>query len=97
MSKSNKNELIEKIINLSLVQNIESIKLYINTLEMEIKFYQAYLQHLENTKPLFFQRKKLDKYNKEVAECEEKIRNIYLKIEQEISEIEKIKDEISSH
>ncbi len=67
MSKSNKNELIEKIINLSLVQNIESIKLYINTLEMEIKFYQAYLQHLKNTKPLFFQRKKLDKYNKEVA------------------------------
>lgn len=95
--KNNDNELITKVIDLCLYHSIEESNLYIRFLGNQVKFYQTHLQHLEETKPLFFQKKKLEEHNKKIEECEEKIRDIYLKMGQEVDEIAKIQKEISSH
>lgn len=95
--KNNDNELVTKVIDLYLYNNIEESNLYIKLLGNQAKLYQTHLQYLEDTKPLFFQRKKLEEHNKKIEECEEKIRDVYLKMEQEINEIEKTQKVISSH
>lgn len=87
--KNSDNELVTKVIDLCLLNSIEESKLYLKFLDNQINFYQSHIDFLENTRPYFFQKKKLEEHNKEIEKYENKIRDIYIKIEQEIDEIEK--------
>lgn len=93
--KNNDDELITKVIDLCLYHSIEESNFYIQFLGNQAKFYQTHLQYLEDTKPLFFQKKKLEEHNKKIEEYEEKIRDIYLKMGQEVDEIENTHKELS--
>ena len=81
----NESELTNKVINLCLLNSIK------NQIELDKK----YIQYLEDSKPLFFRRKKLKEHNKEIEEYQTKIKNTYLKIAEEFEEIKKIQKGIS--
>lgn len=94
--KDNENELTNKIIDLCLFHNLEESKFYIKFLDNQVRFYQTHLEYLEDTKPYFFQKKKLEEHNKKIKECESKINEIYFKMNKEVQEIEKIHKMITS-
>lgn len=87
--KDNEYELISKIINIYLEGSIRESQLYLKLLDNQVKSYQEKLQLLEMDKPFFFQKKKLGIYNQSIKDCERKIKDIYLKIGEEIEEIQK--------
>lgn len=95
--KNSDNELVTKVIDLCLLNSIEESKLYLKFLDNQINLYQSHIDFLENTKPYFFQKKKLEEHNKEIEKYENKIRDIYIKIEQEIDKIEKCNTVIYSN
>ncbi len=87
--KDKENELISEIINLYLEDSIKESQLYLKLLDNQVKSYQEKLQLLEMEKPFFFQKKKTEIYNQNIKDCEQKIKDIYLKIGEEIEEIQK--------
>lgn len=87
--KDNENELISKIIDIYLGESIKESQLYLKLLDNQVKSYQEKLQLLEMDKPFFFQKKKLRIYNQSIKDCERKIKDIYLKIGEEIEELQK--------
>lgn len=89
VKKENVNELISKIINIYLKDSIRESQLYLKLLDIQVKSYQEKLQLLEMDNPFFFQKKKLGIYNQNIKDCEQKIKDIYLKIGEEIGEIQK--------
>ncbi len=89
VKKENVNELISKIINIYLKDSIRESQLYLKLLDIQVKSYQEKLQLLEMDKTFFFQKKKLGIYNQNIKDCEQKIKDIYLKIGEEIGEIQK--------
>lgn len=93
--KNDDNELADKVIDLCLYHSIKESNLHIKFLGNQAEFYKTHLKHLKDTKPLFFQKKKLEEHNKKIEECENKIRNIYLKMSEEVEEIEKTQKMIS--
>lgn len=82
-------ELLNKLVNTCTLHNIKESNRYINFLGMQLEMYEQHLNYLEDTKPLFFQKKKLKDHNKKIKECEDKISSIYLKMGKEVEEIEK--------
>lgn len=87
--KDNENELISKIIDIYLGESIKESQLYLKLLGNQVKSYQEKLQLLKMDKPFFFQKKKLGIYNQNIKDCEQRIKDIYLKIGEEIEEIQK--------
>ena len=77
---NNVDELTEKIIDLCLIYEIKDSEIYIKLLDSQIKFYESRLSYLRESKPFFFQKKKLNEYFQKVEECEQKINNAYLKL-----------------
>ena len=53
------NKLVNRVIDLYLFHSIEESDLYLKFLDNQIKFYQSHLELLKDTKPFFFQKKKL--------------------------------------
>lgn len=86
--KVSDNELTKKLIDLYLLHSIEESNFYISFLGNQLKIYQTHLEYLEDTKPYFFQKKKLEEHNKKIKECKDKINYIYSKMNEEINEIE---------
>lgn len=87
--KDNENELISEVINLYLEDSIRESQLYLKLLDNQVKSYQEKLLLLEMDKPFFFQKKKIEIYNQNIKDCEQRIKDIYLKIGEEIEEIQK--------
>ncbi len=97
MSKKNKdNELLNKVIDLCLIYGIKDSELYLKVLDNKIKFYQSQIRFLEDTKPLFFQKKKLEEHNKKIEEYEQIITNAYLQMNEEVELILKMQNSIKS-
>lgn len=69
--------LSDELIELCHLKEIECFNQIINSLNTSIKFYSILLEHLKDNKPLFFQKKKLLKYNEKVKEYNDKINNLY--------------------
>lgn len=84
------NKLVSKVMDLCLFHSIEESDSYLKFLDNQIKVYQSHLELLKDTKPFFFQKKKLKEHNKKIEEYEKKINEIYLKIEQEVEEVNTI-------
>lgn len=81
------NEIIKKIFDLSLVYENENSKNWIRLVKCQIKSYEIQKQHLIDTKPYFFQKKKLEEYNKKIEELDNKILKSLKDIENELDYI----------
>ena len=88
-------ELITKIINKCMIYEIRDSELYLKFLTNQANFYQNELNLLEETKPFFFQKEKLEEYNKKIKEQKQKIFDIYMKIEEEMNCINEMQNSIS--
>ena len=96
MSKD-KEDLVNKIIDLCLYHEIEETNLYLKILDNKIKFYQNEINFLEDTKPFFFQKKKLQEHNKKIEEYEQKIYDAYKEIAEEVDFIVEIRKNIDNN
>lgn len=66
-------DLQNKILDLSLKQGVDDSKEFLDILYLELKFYKSKLEFLDSEKPFWFQKKKIEIYNKERIDLEEKI------------------------
>ena len=87
-TESNYNETIKKIIDLSLTFLNKESKCWIDIICTKIKVCELQKQHLLENKPLFFQKTKLEKYNKKVEAIDNKIMKYFKDIEEELEYIE---------
>lgn len=94
LKSNNENDLVYEIINIYLEECINESQLYLKILDNQVKFYQEQLQFLKIHKPFFFQKKKIEIYNCKVEEYEKKIKNVYLKMNDEVNEMLKIEQAI---
>ena len=88
-----KDKLIEQLLELNIKKSIKDSNTNIRLLDNRIKFYQTLLNNLENNKPLFFQKKRLIEYENKQNECNTKINELYIKVEEELKLIEKMTSE----
>lgn len=93
--KSVMNELEDKVVKLQLLNCIENSKLYIDSLNIKIDFYNKQICFLKFHKPLWFQRKKIKEYNILLNSYEKKIFRYYNEINDELNMILKLYNEIN--
>lgn len=89
------NKVNDKLVKLELLNCIENSKLYIDFLNIKIEFYNKQIFFLRCNKPLWFQRRKLKKYNVLLQSYEEKITNCYKKINDELNIVLKIYNDLN--
>ena len=80
----------ENILDLCIYQGIEDSKNYLDILYLELKLLKNQIEFLDQDKPFWFQKKKLEIYNKEREELENKLNNYHEKILYELSLIAKL-------
>ena len=85
----NDNELFKKLLELNIKYAIEDSNINMRMIDNRIKFYQTLIEHLEDNKPFFFQ-KKLIEYNNKIEKYESKISELYIQLEEEFKLIEKL-------
>ncbi len=78
-------ELVNKIIDLELINNKKESEVYIDYLYEKIKHYEKQMKYLKSNKPFWFQKIKLEKYNNKLEEYEKKIKETYIKLEEELN------------
>lgn len=88
--KNEDNELFEKLLELNIKYAIEDSNINMRIIDNRIKFYQSLINHLEDNKPFFFQKKKLIEYNNKKEEYENKISELYAQLGEEYEMIEKL-------
>jgi hypothetical protein len=88
------NELLNKIIDLGLIYGIKDSEQYLDFLGNQINFYEQQIEFLEDIKPLFFQKRKLEEHNKKIDEYEQKIYETYQKMNEEVDLIIKMRKSI---
>lgn len=88
ISKSYYNEIVNKIIEISLISLNKESKCWIDIICTKIKVCELQKQHLLENKPLFFQKTKLEKHNKKVEAIDNKIMKYFKDIEEELEYIE---------
>lgn len=88
ISKNYYNEIVNKIIELSLISLNKESKCWIDIICTKIKVCELQKQHLLENKPLFFQKTKLEKHNKKVEAIDNKIMKYFKDIEEELEYIE---------
>lgn len=84
ISKSYYNEIVNKIIELSLISLNKESKCWIDIICTKIKVCELQKQHLLENKPLFFQKTKLEKHNKKIDNINKEIFNCFKSLEEEI-------------
>ena len=82
------NELFELLLKLDIKKVINDSNTNIEMINKRIKIYQTLISDLEDNKPLFFQKKELLKYNKQLDEYKAKIIDLYREIEDELQMID---------
>ena len=92
MSKKNDNdnELFEKLLELNIKYAIEDSNINMRMIDNRIRFYQSLINHLEDNKPFFFQKKRFIEYNNKKEEYENKISQLYSQLSDEMELIEKL-------
>ncbi len=88
--KNDDYELFEKLLELNIKYAIEDSNINMRMIDNRIKFYQTLINHLEDTKPFFFQKKKLIEYNNKKEEYENKISELYTQLGEECEMIDKL-------
>lgn len=90
--RANNEDLNIKILDLCLYQQIEESFHWMKLVEKQIKFCEMQIAHLEEFKPLWFQKKKLKVYYEDIELLEDKIYDYYRQINKEVEMINKMKD-----
>lgn len=88
--KNDNNELFEKLLELNIKYAIEDSNINMRMIDNRIKFYQTLINHLEDNKPFFFQKKKFNEYNNKKEEYENKIAELYTQLGEEFELIDKL-------
>ena len=88
--KENDDELFEKLLELNIKYAIEDSNINMRMIDNRIKFYQTLINHLEDNKPFFFQKKKLIEYNNKKEEYNTKINDLYAQLGEEVDLIDKL-------
>lgn len=88
--KKDKDELFDKLLELNIKYAIEDSNINMRMIDNRIKFYQTLINHLEDNKPFFFQKKKLIEYNNKIEEYENKISELYIQLGEECEMIDKL-------
>ena len=92
-NNDNDKKIINKIVDLGLSMITETSGATINYYGYGIEYYRNLIKDLEEHKPLFFQKKKLNDYNVKLKEYNDELSKLYSKMESEIkliNEVEKI-------
>lgn len=84
--------VVREILSIIISCGIEESELYLKMLEHRAKMYRFEIEFLENTKPFFFQKKKLIDHNKSIEECELKLYETYKKINDEAVYLMKLRN-----
>ena len=92
--KDNNNELFEKLLELNIKYAIEDSNINMIMIDNKIKFYQTLINHLEDNKPFFFQKRKLIEYNNKKEEYENKILELHTQLGEECKLIEKLHSKV---
>lgn len=82
----------EKITEYCVVNEIKYSNQAISFINTRIKLYSILLEHLEDSKPLFFQKRKIMEYNKKAKEYNDKLEALYNELDEEITLMGKIYD-----
>ena len=90
-----KERLSEKISELCIWYQIEDSHRWLDLICNRIKICDIMIEHLVDTKPYFFQKKKLEKFNNELKDLEIKKEKLYEEINDEILIIEKLNKSIN--
>lgn len=93
--KNDDEKLSEKILDLCMWYQTEDSHRWIEIINHRIKFCDIKIQHLLDSKPLFFQKKKLEKFNKDLEELEQEKMNLYKEVGEEVNIIEKLQKSIN--
>ena len=96
MTKKEENniELFESLLKLNIKYAIEDSNTNMRMIDNIIKFYQTLINHLEENKPLFFQKRKLIDYNNKRNEYSKKINDLYIELNEELKLLEKLYEQL---
>lgn len=96
MTKKEENniELFESLLKLNIKYAIEDSNTNMRMIDNRIKFYQTLINHLEENKPLFFQKRKLIDYNNKRNEYSKKINDLYIELNEELKLLEKLYEQL---
>lgn len=96
MTKKEENniELFESLLKLNIKYAIEDSNTNMRMIDNRIKFYQTLINHLEENKPLFFQKRKLIDYNSKRNEYSKKINDLYIELNEELKLLEKLYEQL---
>lgn len=83
-------EPTEALINIMASHEIDTSEFFLKYYTNKASFYSNELNNLKKSKPFFFQKKKLEKYNNKVKEYENIIDRAYKSIELELDYIDKL-------
>ena len=83
-------ELFNMLLKLNIKYAIEDSNINIRMIDNRIRFYQTLIEHLEDNKPFFFQKKKLIEYNNKKEEYNAKISDLYVQLGEEVELIDKL-------
>lgn len=89
-NKNEDKELVDMLLKLNIKYAIEDSNINIRMIDNRIRFYQTLIEHLEDSKPFFFQKKKLIEYNNKKEEYNAKISDLYAQLGEEIELIDKL-------
>lgn len=84
-------KLAEKIVDLCLLHQLNSSNYTIRLIRHQINFYELQISHLVDSKPFWFQKKKLKAHYEEIEKLENNIIDCCKKIEEEQDSVSKIK------
>lgn len=82
----------DNILKLSLNYQMENSKEYLDILYLQLNFLKKQFNDLDNLKPFFFQKKKMEKYLEEKKEIENKISKCKNDIQEELSLMAKMNE-----
>lgn len=84
--------VVKELLSVMVSYGIEEAELHLKMLGQQAKMYRAEIEFLENTKPFFFQKKKLVAHIKDIEECELKLYETYKQMNDEAIYIMKLRN-----
>ena len=89
-------EKIIKYIDFCIIDSLKDEGLNIQYYYEKMQYYNKLIEFTKINKPLFFQKRKLIKYNRELLNYEKIVKETSLKLIEEINFIEKIQNQTTN-
>ena len=88
----NKKDILDKVVDLGLSIITETSVSTITYYYKGIEYYNKLIEDLEEHKPLFFQKKKINDYNTKLKEYNNELSKLYSKVKSEIKMLTEIQE-----